>query len=253
MSAVTASSDVAVVILAGGRGTRLQRVLSHLPKPMAPAAGRPFLEWIVRHLARGGFSRVWISTGHLAKVIEDHFASEPVPGVRVQCVPEDQPLGTAGAFLHVFDRSGIRPKAWLVLNGDSLVFVDWANLLAGLDRSAIDGVLVARSMEDVGRFGRLNVDSAGQVRGFAEKDVAFQGAGLISAGVYLLRDSLLADAPSQRPLSFEQDLFPRWLGQGRAFQAHVADSDFLDIGTEQTLVQADNFIRRHRDRFLGPL
>ncbi len=243
------ATDVQPVILAGGSGTRLSRILPDLPKPMAPAGGRPFVEWIIRHLAQGGFSRVLISTGHLAEVIEDHFERQPVPGVEVRCIREETPLGTAGAFLHVAQRSGLAPRAWLVLNGDSLIFVDWASLLARLDRPEVDGVAVARSMEESRRFGRLQIDERQRLKAFDEKNAAKPGRGLINAGIYLLRDRLRTGCPAQRPLAFEQDLFRAWLAAGRHLEVHPVEADFLDIGTEETLPQAETFIRQHKGCF----
>lgn len=241
--------DVQPVILAGGRGTRLRRRLPHVPKPMAPAAGRPFVEWIVRNLARGGFRRVLLSTGHLADRIEDHFAGRPVDGVEVRCIREKAPLGTGGALLHALEQSGLTSPAWLVLNGDSLVFVDWADLLSRLDRPETDGIVVARRVDDVGRFGSLRSDEAGRLAAFEEKRLDRQGSGLINAGIYLLRERLLAECPPKRPLSFEQDLFPEWLLAGRRLEVHAVKTEFLDIGTEETLAQVDAFIRRNEGRF----
>ncbi|MCU0961538.1 MAG: sugar phosphate nucleotidyltransferase [Pirellulaceae bacterium] len=243
------AADVQPVILAGGCGTRLSRVLPHLPKPMAPAAGRPFVEWIIRNLAQGGFRRVLISTGHLARAIEDHFTGRAVAGVEVHCIREETPLGTAGAFLHVAERSGLTPGAWLVLNGDSLAFVDWPALVARLDRPPVDGVVVARWVEDAGRYGRLEVDKHRRLTAFDEKHADRPGGALINAGIYLLRDRLLADCPPRRPLAFEQDLFPAWLDARRHLVIHPVETDFLDIGTEATLPQAEAFIRKHRGCF----
>ncbi len=216
---------------------------------MAPAAGRPFIEWIVRHLAVGGFGRVLISTGHLAQAIADHFTDHAVAGVEVRCIPEETPLGTAGGFLHAARHAGRAPAAWLVLNGDSLTFVDWPALTARLDRQEVDGVIVARWLEDAGCFGTLQADAQQRLSAFAEKPAAGQGRALINAGIYLLRDRLVADCPAERPLAFEQHLFPAWLERGRHLEVHPVATDFLDIGTEATLPQADAFIRQHRDCF----
>ena len=112
------------VVLAGGFGKRIQHLLPDLPKPMAPVNGRPFLEWVVRYLAAQKIRRVILSTGHRAEIVAKHFRSQPVKNVHVSCVPETQPLGTAGGFLNAIRGAadGSRPQgpAWLVLNGDSL-------------------------------------------------------------------------------------------------------------------------------------
>ena len=119
-------NQVVAVVLAGGFGTRVAHLLPGIPKPMAQVAGRPFLEWVVRFLARQGIENVVLSTGHLAEVVEEHFQKNPVPGVRTRSIAETQPLGTAGGFLNAARFSGEKPPAWLVLNGDSLVLSDLA-------------------------------------------------------------------------------------------------------------------------------
>ena len=75
-------SQVEAVVLAGGFGTRIAHLLEGVPKPMVPVGGRPFLEWVVRYLARQRIPKVILSTGHLAEVIEAHFQPQPVAGVR---------------------------------------------------------------------------------------------------------------------------------------------------------------------------
>ena len=109
-----ALGQVAAVILAGGFGTRVQHLLSGVPKPMAPVAGRPFLEWIVRYLAKQGVRRAIISTGYLADVVARHFDAQPVPQVKTICVAETEPLGTAGGIAHAIGHGGETAQAWLV-------------------------------------------------------------------------------------------------------------------------------------------
>ncbi len=126
-------TDVHPVILAAGRGTRLQRVVSDVPKPMVNVCGRPFVEWVVRYLAACGFRAATISTGYLGELIERHFAAEPVAGFAVNCVREPRPLGTAGGFLAAANGNFRTPHAWLVLNGDSLIFSDFEAQAARLE------------------------------------------------------------------------------------------------------------------------
>jgi len=94
---------VEAIILAGGFGTRLQSRLDGIPKPMAPVAGRPFLEILVDRLADSGFRRIILSVGYLAKVIQDHFGAA-WRGVPLDYVVEDEPLGTGGAIRRSMER-----------------------------------------------------------------------------------------------------------------------------------------------------
>ena len=186
------------VVLAGGFGTRVAHLLAGVPKPMVPVAGKPFLEWVVRCLARQGIPKVILSTGHLAEVVEAHFQTQPVAGVVTRCIAETRPLGTAGGFLNAARLSGETPAAWLVVNGDSLVFADLALAAAELNDPAVAGVIIGCAVADASRYGTLAVGPAGELRGFTEKR---PGKGVINAGVYLLRR--LAGSPIPRNAAVE--------------------------------------------------
>ena len=238
--------QVVAVVLAGGFGTRVAHLLPGVPKPMVSVAGKPFLEWVVRWLARQGLNKVVLSTGHLAEVVEAHFRSQPVPGVATRCIAESRPLGTAGGFLNAARVSGEAPKVWLAVNGDSLVLADLAPAAAELNHEAVEGVLIGRKVADASRYGTLAIGAAGELRGFLEKR---PGQGVINAGVYFLRDSLARRLPEQRPLSFEQQVFPNLVTHGSVLKVHSVDAPFLDIGTPESLRQAETFIEQHRTRF----
>jgi D-glycero-alpha-D-manno-heptose 1-phosphate guanylyltransferase len=242
-----ALNQVVAVVLAGGFGTRIQHLLSGVPKPMAAVNGRPFLEWVVRYLARQGVTRVVISTGYLADVVARHFQEHQVDGVTVQCVAETAPLGTGGGFLHAVRSSGQSPAAWLVLNGDSLIFADLAATAAYLADPAVGGVLVGRPVTDASRFGTLATGPAGDLLRFEEKR---PGAGVINAGVYLLRDALVRQFPDRTPLSLEREVFPALTASSGLLKVHVMDAPFLDIGTPESLPQAEAFVRDNLPQFV---
>src|SRR2546421_374376 len=91
---------------------------------MAPMAGRPCIEWLVRYLLKQGIRQVIISTGYRAEVIERYFQEHPVAGASIVCAAEPRPMGTAGGFLYATRSSGQQAPAWLVMNGDTLVFAE---------------------------------------------------------------------------------------------------------------------------------
>jgi D-glycero-alpha-D-manno-heptose 1-phosphate guanylyltransferase len=239
-------SQVEAVVLAGGFGTRVAHLLTGVPKPMVPVAGRPFLEWVVRYLARQGIGKVVLSTGHLAEVVEAHFRSQPVPGALVRCVSETQPLGTGGGFLNAVRESGDSPEGWLVLNGDSLVFAGLAGVAAELSNAAVAGVVVGCRVEDAARYGTLAIGPGGDLQSFAEKR---PGKGVINAGIYLLRDSLVRELAGAPPLSFERDIFPQLIHRGVRVKVRAVTAPFLDIGTPESLREAEAFVQENRAQF----
>ena len=241
---MTEPSDITAVILAGGFGTRLKGLLGDLPKPMAPVNGRPFVEWIVRWLKVQHVHDVIISTGYRAEEVEKHFAITTIPTMKVRCVAEPKPMGTGGGLAYSAAASESKPPAWLVLNGDSLVFVGLENLTTNLGNA--DGVILTRSVQDTSRYGSVCTDGTGRITAFEEKKT---GSGYINAGIYLLRNEVLRDFPDHCPLSLEREVFPSLLSRNAGLRAHQVEAPFLDIGTPETLLQAEAFIEENQARF----
>jgi D-glycero-alpha-D-manno-heptose 1-phosphate guanylyltransferase len=215
---------------------------------MAPVLGRPFLAWMISFLARQGIREATIATGYRGEIIETHFEKHPGNGITVQCVREDRALGTAGGFRHAVLGSAFQPAAWLVLNGDSLVLTRIASLTEPLMNPDVDGVILGVTASDTARYGRIESGPDGDLLRFDEKR---PGAGLINAGVYLLRASTIEAFPARIPLSFERDVFPPLTLAGCRFKVVVRDAPFIDIGTPESLAAAEDFVRRHGRDFLG--
>jgi D-glycero-alpha-D-manno-heptose 1-phosphate guanylyltransferase len=103
-------------------------------------------------------------------------------------------------------------------------------------------VLLGVEVQDASRYGSLAADAAGRLLGFAEKR---PGRAVINAGVYLLRRRMFNWFPPQRPLSMETDVFPSLLARGARLHVETARAPFLDIGTPESLAQAESFLRDH--------
>lgn len=232
-------NNIIAVVLAGGFGTRIQHLLNAVPKPMVSVSDKPFLEWVIRYLQVQGINKSLISTGYLANVIEQYFQSQPVDGIETICYQETKPLGTAGGFLNAVHQSQETPSAWLIINGDSLIFTDLNPLTDHLLDETVGGVIVGLSVTDTSRYGSLVYNQEGDLTNFAEKR---QGSGVINAGIYLLKQNILQQFPKDLPLSFENDVFPVLLNQNIRLKVHIVDAPFLDIGTPESLPKAEKFI-----------
>lgn len=229
------------ILLAGGIGSRLKSLHPDLPKPMIPVGGRPFLEWSLQYWARQGILRFVFSLGHLAEVAMDYLSVRPADGLEIATVVEPRPLGTGGAVLYAARATVADPL--VIANGDSLVAADISPARALLDeRDDVDGVILGVRVADAGRFGSLAMDADGRLTGFAEKR---PGSGVINAGVYFLRRRLLAQFPQKEPLSMETEVFPALLAGGARLWVVSTDAPFLDIGTPESLQEAEGFLRHH--------
>jgi D-glycero-alpha-D-manno-heptose 1-phosphate guanylyltransferase len=237
---------IRVVILAGGFGTRVKHLLPDVPKPMAPVAGRPFIEWVVRFFAKHGLRDFVLSTGHLSEVIEAHFEKQPVLDVSVVCRRETEPLGTAGGFLNCVEPGSDPAVRWLVTNGDSLVVADPNPVIDALAEKTTDASLMGLRLDDASRFGSLELSPDHlRLTGFREKR---PGAGVINAGVYAFNHEVVRTMPATRPLSFEYDIFPGLAAGGRV-AVRTVSAPFIDIGTPETLADAERFILSQSHHF----
>ena len=114
--------EIAIVILAGGKGTRIKSVLGDIPKILAPIEGKPFLSWMLDWISSWSLefeSNIIISTGIGHKKV-NKYCLENKPSVK--CIPEEKPLGTFGALANI--ASTIDSKHYLVLNGDTIFEVN---------------------------------------------------------------------------------------------------------------------------------
>ena len=214
------------LVLAGGKGTRLSAAIADRPKLLAPVGGRPFLALLVAMLARQGLPRLAFLLGFRANQIVP--ALEVIQGVQVQWSIEPEPLGTAGAVKRA---QRFCTEDFFLVNGDTYLDFDAANLLAQQMRTDAAVTIAATRAQDAGRFGILDVDPDGRVREFREK-VSEPVSGLINAGVYVIAPRVLDSIPSDRAVSLEREIFPLLLASGERLIAVEQQGAFFDIGTE---------------------
>lgn len=211
------------IVLAGGFGTRLQERVPDVPKPMAPVAERPFLEYVLDHLIGGGIHEIILSVGYRADLIMDHFGHTYRNAV-VSYSVETEPLGTGGAIVHALRQESDDPV--LVLNGDTFLNVDYRELIRWYEQAPAQIALVLKEVSDVARYGSV-LTTGERISGFVEKGKA--EAGLINAGVYIVRPGVFGTLSLSSKFSFETDLLQRYCG-AISLRAFLTDAYFIDIG-----------------------
>jgi NDP-sugar pyrophosphorylase family protein len=223
-----------VLVLAGGRGTRLRAAIGETAKLMAPIAGKPYLAHLFAWLARFGARRVVLSLGYKAETVLEFLERQSFPGLDVVTCVESEPLGTAGAVR--FARPLLRSDPVLVMNGDSYCDADLCALIARHRDGGALGTLLCADVEDAGRYGRVVVDSRERVTGFFEKDPSYHGLAAINAGVYVMSGRLLEWIMTSAGDSLERDVIERLVdGSLVAMRGRYR---FIDIGTPESFAQA---------------
>lgn len=231
-------SDIDVVVLAGGLGTRIQAVLGDTPKLLAPVGERTYLDLLLDWLQGFGARRIILSLGHLADKIVSYIDEHPRAGLEIISVIEPEPMGTAGALRFV--RNQVNTDVALVMNGDSWIDADLVALCNAQVHGDTVGTLLCVHVADAGRYGKIEISENHRIAVFSEKQQD-AGPGLINAGVYAfskLAWDMIVDSDGR---SLERDIFAKQPDCLAAFDA--GDVPFIDIGTPESLAQAASFIR----------
>lgn len=215
---------VTAVILAGGLGTRLREAVADRPKVLAEVNGRPFLAFLLDRLADIGIQRIVLCTGYMADLVHDTFGASYC-GMELLYSREEQPLGTGGALRLALPLINSDPM--LVMNGDSFCDADLALFANSHIETGACASLALTRVEDVGRYGAVDVDTDGTVTSFVEKGTR-TGASTINAGIYMLARKVVEDIPVGEVISLERDVFPPLIGHG--LFGFYQLSRFIDIG-----------------------
>ena len=227
--------QVTAVILAGGLGTRLRKVVSDRPKVLAEIMGKPFLCYLLDQLDDAGIEQVIICTGHMARTVEEAFGSS-YAGLRVNYSREKTPLGTAGALK--LAGQAMDTKHCLVMNGDSYTEFDPSSLLMAHKQKNANITLLVTAVDDTSRFGTIQMNGENKIVQFIEKG-SNTGTGLINAGVYMMNRSVLQKIAEKTPCSLEYDFFPSIIEKG--IYGYETGGKFIDIGIPEFYAKAETF------------
>ena len=233
-------SDIDIVVLAGGLGTRLDGLLTDVPKIMAPIGDRPFLEYLLGWLIEQGGARVILGLGHRARPVLDYLEAHSFPPLEVLTIVEPHPLGTAGAL--GFASSCLRSDPVMVMNGDTFVEADLSAFLASHRNAGTDASVLSVRVNDPHRYGRIEFSCSDRIARFEEKSFAATAPSWVNAGVYLFDRAILGRIAKLKHGSIERDVLEAQPpGSVHAFRT---EGRFLDIGTPESLAQASAFFER---------
>jgi D-glycero-alpha-D-manno-heptose 1-phosphate guanylyltransferase len=232
------------VILAGGFGTRLQKVVNDVPKPMAPINKEPFLNYQLRYLKQQGIKKVILSTGYLAHVIKD-FYKNSFEGLSVSYAHETEPLGTGGAIRFAMEQC--EEEQVVVLNGDSFFDISLKDLFHFHLKQEANVSLALREVANAARYGLIELNQENRITAFREKS-GLEMPGLINAGVYILsKSTYFLNTPAGQAFSIEEQFFKTHLSKLR-FCGLKQNGYFIDIGIPEDYERAQDDFKRFEHR-----
>ena len=249
-----------VVIMAGGKGTRIASVQSDVPKPMIPIAGKPILEWQIENLKACGLTDITLVIGYLGHVIQEYFGDGAKFGVSIDYFVEDTPLGTAGALFKMNLQ-----EDFLLLCGDVIIDVDfnrfiefhkrnnaWASLMAHPNGHPYDSSLLVTATDytDV-KDGGLPVDTHRIVRWMNKEDERLYYKNRVNAGIEIISPELLRETmkhfvprhpESPDKIDLDRDVLKPNISSSRIF-AYDTPEYIKDMGTPDRFYEAEEDIK----------
>ena len=228
-----------VIILAGGKGTRLLDSAKNIPKSLVEIAGKPILQHQIDLLEQHGLTDIRFSLGHKADQIIKYLEGKPrtnpfgIIRGKYEYVIEPKSLGTGGAIK--FASQNLK-DAFMVLNGDILSNIDFSKFIQkyqNVSRETL-GIIGAYYLQDARDFGLVDIENDKIVR-FLEKPKQEQ-PGYVNTGIYILSPKIFSNV-SRETFSIEQDIFPK-IAKNNQLAVYIHKGYWTDLGTEERLNEA---------------
>lgn len=218
-------SGTTAVIMAGGKGTRISSLRADIPKPMIDVCGKPVLERQIECLAENGISDIVLVTGHLGGVIREYFKDGSRWGVKIRCIQEQTPLGTAGALYYLRDLQ----KDFLLINGDIVFDVDLRRMLAWHQSKNAEITLFAHPNTHPYDSTLLECGGNGKVAGL-HKGGGKDMRNCVNAGIHILSPKVLEGFQSLAARNLDADVVAPRMEQGTVY-AYRSPEYVHDMGT----------------------
>lgn len=215
--------DVPVVIMAGGKGTRLYPYTKILPKPLIPIGEIPIVERVMDEFHQYGICKFVMSVNYKKNMIQAYF-SDNSNKYEVEYLEEKKPLGTAGS-LKLIDRGNVKPI--IVANCDSIVKANYYDLLQHHINYKYDITMVVSLKSQVIPYGVIELNANGELDKIVEKPVKSY---MINTGMYVINPDIIEYIPDDE-LFHMTDLIEEVISNGKRIGVYpIGEDSFLDMG-----------------------
>lgn len=248
-----------VVIMAGGKGTRIASVRSDVPKPMINICGKPILEHQIDNLKACGLTDIILVIGYLGDKIKEYFGDGSKFGVNIEYFVEDHPLGTAGALFKMAQLM----EDFLLLCGDVIIDVDfnrfiafhkehqaWASLVAHPNGHPYDSSLLVTEIDAPKTVGGMPEDTHRVIRWMAKEDERTYYKNRVNAGIELISPELLKETmknfvprhpETPDKIDLDRDVLKPNIPSGKIF-AYDTPEYIKDMGTPDRFYETEKDI-----------
>ena len=230
------------MILAAGKGTRVQPLTYEMPKPMIPVLGKPVMEYLIEQLAAHEFRDIMVNVSHLPEPIETYFGDGRRWGVNIGYSFEGhiekgelfgEPLGSAGGVKRIQEFGGFFDDTFMVVCGDAIIDLDLTDAIRKHWQSGAKASIVVKEVEQerLPNYGVVVSDDDGNITSFQEKpSIEDAKSNLVNTGIYIFEPEIIDLIPENTEYDIGSQLLPDLLARGLPFKAIELPFRWLDIG-----------------------
>ena len=222
------------VIMAGGRGQRLQPLTDATPKPLLKVGDKPIMEHNLNRLAMFGIDDFWVSVKYLGEQIEAYFGAGKQKNINIEYVWENKPLGTIGAVAQI---SNFKHDYVLVTNSDLLTNIDYEQFFLEFIKQGADLAVLTIPYQVAIPYAVLETEK-GEVKSFKEKPTYTYYS---NGGIYLMKREMLGYIP-QNTFFNATDLMEELITKNKKIISFPFSGYWLDVGKHEDFEKAQNDI-----------
>ncbi|MDC2968850.1 HAD-IIIA family hydrolase [Candidatus Pelagibacter sp.] len=222
-----------LVILCGGRGTRLGNLTRKTPKPLIKFNKEPFIEKILKFYQRYQFSNIYLLAGYKGEMFFERYNNKFINFTKIKVILEKTPMGTAGALHNI---KKIIKNNFLLINADSYIDYDFLKFQKIKFKLAKMLIVKNDNYKENKKLACLDIK---------KNKVIFKnnkGHNYMNAGVYFLNKKIINYIPNKF-CSLEEDVLPNLIKKGK-INGQKVDNPFIDMGTKKNLVRVNKFFKK---------
>lgn len=222
------------IIIAGGKGTRLEEKTKHIPKPLIPVAGKPILERIINWLKKSGVENIVIGVGYKKEMIKNYFGDGSKFGVNIYYTEHNENGGTEDAFKPAVEKASQLANNFYAMNGDQLVDLSLNKLTEAYFRTKALVIMVTMKLRT--DFGMVEIDNQKRITKFREKGNVPNT--LMNSGIYIFNKKIKDYLEKG---NIEENAF-RKLARDRKLYSYYYDGIWMTINDKRQLKEAEEYL-----------
>ena len=235
-----------VILLSGGKGTRLGKITKTTPKPLIKVNNKEFIHYILDFFQKHGINDFIITTSYKNNLFKKFLKQIKNQFLKIKIINETRPLGTGGSLLNVLKKEKINNKntRYILCNADTLALYDLTNLEnIILKKNKILIVLLKKNCERYGYI-KMKENLILDIKRNIKKK------GYISTGIFIFKNININLFPKNKFLDFEKDLIPKLIKSNNKIFCHKVNVPFIDIGVKKDLNNSKRFIKKEYNEFI---